>query len=122
VSQKEKATTMKTITLIIAMACLIGCADPAFQQYVQSRQAAIAAMPNSPAKFYEQARLDEQILADKREQQQRAAAAAAIFAAGMANAGAIYAQRAQTPIVYPIIQHNTLGTPLNPLVIRSAGY
>jgi hypothetical protein len=111
-----------SIAAVLVTVAMVGCADPAFQQYIQSRQAAIAAMPNSPAKFYEQARLDEQILADKREQQQRAAAAAAIFAAGMANAGAIYAQRAQTPIVYPIIQHNTLGTPLNPLVIRSAGY
>ena len=111
---------------MIAVACLIGCADSAFQQYIQSRQAAIAAMPNGPAKFYEQARLDEQILADKRQQQQQAAAAGAIFAAGMANAGAIYAARSYTdPYTFQNLQAarpSTLGTPLNPLVVRPAGY
>jgi hypothetical protein len=57
-------------------------------------------MPNGPAKFYEQARLDEQILAEKQQQRERAAAAAVIMGAGVANAGAIYAARAQTPIIY----------------------
>ena len=74
----------KLITLILAVTLLIGCADPAFQQYVANRQAAITAMPNGPAKFYEQERLDMQ----RRQQQAQAAvmAAAAGMAAGAAAA------------------------------------
>jgi hypothetical protein len=90
----------KLIAVLLAAIGLVGCADPAFQQYIASRQAAIANMPNGQQKFYEQARLDEQILADKQRQQAQAAQAAAAIGAGMANAGAIYAARAQTPIIY----------------------
>src|SRR4029077_4607289 len=82
VSQKEP--TMRIITLIIAVACLIGCADPAFQQYIQNRQAAINAIPNGAAKYIAQERLDQQILADKQRQNQQAANAAAAIALGAA--------------------------------------
>jgi hypothetical protein len=85
----------KLITLALGL-CMIGCADPAFEQYVNNRQAAIAAMPNGPQKFYEQARLDELIWADKQRQQQQAANAALAIAAGVA-AGA-NAYNASRPI------------------------
>jgi hypothetical protein len=90
----------KLVAVILTAFTLVSCADPAFERYVNSRQAAIANMPNSPQKFYEQARLDEQILADKQRQQAQAQQAAMAFATGMANAGAIYAATARTPIIY----------------------
>src|SRR4029077_14089527 len=84
--------------LIIAVACLIGCADPAFQQYIQNRQAAINAMPHGDAKYIAHDRLDQQILADKQRQNQQAANAAAAIplgaAAGLA-AGSAAAHEAQ---------------------------
>jgi len=89
---------MRIITLIIAVACLIGCADPAFQQYIQNRQAAINAMPNGAAKYIAQERLDQQILADKQRQNQQAANAAAAIALGAAAglaAGSAAAHEAQ---------------------------
>jgi hypothetical protein len=63
----------------------------AFQQYIANRQAAIANMPNGPQKFYEQARLDEQILAEKRLEEQRAANALILLGQGMQNAAPIQA-------------------------------
>ena len=73
---------------MIAVACLIGCADAAFQQYIQNRQAAIAAMPDGRAKYVAQERLDQEILAEKRRQNQQAANAATAFALGAAAAAA----------------------------------
>jgi hypothetical protein len=80
---------------------MVGCADPAFQQYIQNRQAAIANMPNGAAKFNAQATLDEQILVDKQRQQQQAANAAAAICWGIANGAAAYnASRPATVNVY----------------------
>lgn len=90
----------KLIAVVLTALTLASCADPAFQQYIANRQNAIARMPNGPQKFYEQARLDEQILADKQRQRAEAAQAAMIIGAGMQQAGQIYAARAYTPIVY----------------------
>ncbi len=73
---------------MIAVACLIGCADTAFQQYIQNRQVAIAAMPNGRAKYAAQEQLDQQILAEKQRQHQHAVNAATNFALGMAAAAA----------------------------------
>jgi len=83
------------ITLMIAVACLIGCADPAFDQYIRNRQAAIAAMPNGRAKYMAQEQLDQQILAEKQRQHQQALnaaqgmmiGAAAAVAGGMGSQG-----------------------------------
>ena len=61
---------------MIAVACLIGCADAAFQQYIENRQAAIAAMPDGRAKYAAQELLDQQILAEKQRQHQEARNAA----------------------------------------------
>lgn len=96
---------MKLI-LTIAVACLIGCADPAFQQYITNRQAAIAAMPEGRERYYAQAQLDQQILADKQRQRQQAATAAIAIAGGVAAGAAAYnASRPQyivQPVVYPV--------------------
>jgi predicted lipid-binding transport protein (Tim44 family) len=95
---RKKKQQMRMITLMIAVARLIGCADPAFQQYIQNRQAAIAAMPNGRAKYAAQERLDQEIFAEKRRQNQQAANAATAFALGAAaaaaNAGASASQDA----------------------------
>jgi hypothetical protein len=92
---------MKKLILMVAMALSVGCADPAFQQYIANRQAAIAVMPNGPQKFYEQARLDEQMLADKQRQQQQAANAAAAICFGIAaGANAYNATRPQNVYVW----------------------
>jgi hypothetical protein len=105
---------MKKIAAVVMTALtLVSCADPAFQQYIANRQAAIAAMPNGEQKFYEQARLDEQILAEKQRQRAEAAQAAMIIGQGMQNAGAIYAARAYTPIIY---------TPPTHVYVHSYGY
>jgi hypothetical protein len=105
---------------------LVGCADPAFQQYVQQRQVAIARMPNGPQKFYEQARLDEQILVEKQLEQQRAATAALIIAQGMQNAGERYSRAAYTdPFLFQKMQAarpSTLGTALTPVQVKVTDY
>ena len=86
---------------MIAATCLIGCADPAFQQYIQNRQAAVNGMPNGANKYIAQERLDQQILADKQRQQQQAAQAAMGIAAGLAAGAAAY--NASRPVyVYPV--------------------
>jgi hypothetical protein len=104
VSQKKQQ--MRMITLMIAVACLIGCADSAFQQYTQNRQAAINAMPNGDAKYIAQERLDQQVLADKQRQNQQAANAGAAIAGGIAAGAAAYnASRPQyivQRVVYPV--------------------
>ena len=89
---------------MIAVACLIGCADPAFQQYIQNRQVAINAMPNGAAKYIAQERLDQQILADKQRQNQQAATAAVAIAGGIAAGAAAYSasQPHYYPVVYPV--------------------
>ena len=63
---------MRKLILLLAAISMVGCADPAFQQYIADRQAAIAHMPNGQQKFYEQARLDEQVLAEKQRQRAQA--------------------------------------------------
>jgi len=90
----------KLIAVLLAAIGLVGCADPAFQQYITSRQTAIANMPDGNAKYFAQMQLDQQILAEKQLEQQRAAQAAMIIGQGLANAGAIYAATARTPIIY----------------------
>jgi len=106
VKRRKKKQEMRIITLTIAVACLIGCADPAFQQYIQNRQVAINAMPNGAAKYIAQERLDQQILADKQRQNQQAANAAVAIAGGIAAGAAAYnASRPQyivQPVVYPV--------------------
>ena len=72
----------------LLVATLSGCADTAFQSYVQNRAAAIASMPNGPAKYIAQEQLDQQILAEKQRQHQQAVNAATNFALGMAAAAA----------------------------------
>jgi len=79
----------RMIMVMTAVACLIGCADPAFQQYTANRQASINGMRNGQEKFYAQQMLDQQVLADKQRQNQQAAAVALTalgVAAGVANA------------------------------------
>ena len=90
----------KALTLLWAIA-LIGCADPAFQQYTQNRQAAIASMPNGAYKYQAQAVLDQQILEDKRRQQAQAQQAAMGIAAGLA-AGADAYNASRPVYVYPV--------------------
>jgi hypothetical protein len=93
---------MKNMMVLAVTALLIGCADPAFQQYIASRQAAIAAMPDGPTKAIAQERLDQQILADKQRQNQQAANAALAIAAGAAAGAQAYsAAQQRTYIVYP---------------------
>jgi hypothetical protein len=94
----RKPKDMKKLLLGITMLSLFGCADPAFQRYVQSRQASIAAMPNGAAKYQAQAILDEQIYAEKRRQEAQAQAAVMAGAAGLAAAAEANAYR---PYYYP---------------------
>jgi hypothetical protein len=88
--QKENESMIKKSILLLAAISVVGCADPAFKQYIAQRQAAIAQMPDGTAKYYAQERLDEQILAEKHVEQQRAAQAAGIIALGLAGAAAGY--------------------------------
>jgi hypothetical protein len=93
---------MKKLLLVITAISLIGCADPAFQRYVQSRQAGIAAMPNGTAKYQAQAILDEQIYAEKRRQEAQAQAAVMAGVAGLAAGAAAAAEaNAYRPYYYP---------------------
>jgi hypothetical protein len=78
---------LKTAMIFVTM-CLIGCADPAFQQYVASRQAAVATMPNGEARYFAQMQLDQQILAEKQLQQQQAANVMMAIGAGITAASA----------------------------------
>jgi hypothetical protein len=73
------------LTALMALLGLTSCADPAFQNYIANRQAAITAMPNGPDKYYAQERLDQQVLAEKHRQYQEAQNA---MAAGLAGAAA----------------------------------
>ena|SRR5205809_5030391 len=103
---------MKKMLLIVTAISLIGCADPAFNQYIQARQAAIASMPNGAAKWQAQQALDAQIYAEKRKQEAQAAQATAAIGAGMVVGAAAY--NASRPIYYPqpttvIIQQRTAG-------------
>lgn len=86
------------------MMMLAGCADPAFQQYIQQRQAQIAVMPEGQAKYYAQERLDQQILADRQRQNQQAQNAALAIAAGMAAGAEAYnaSRPVYVPVVYPV--------------------
>jgi hypothetical protein len=97
---QQKENKMTKLILLLAAISMVGCADPAFQQYLQNRQAAIATMPNGPAKFYEQARLDEQVLADRQRKQQEAANAAAAICFGLAAGANAYsnAYNASRPV------------------------
>jgi hypothetical protein len=80
---------------------MVGCADPAFQQYVANRQAAINTM-HGAARENAQAQLDMAIMADKQRQQQQAAAAAVgIAGAALGVAGGIAAARSR-PYYYPV--------------------
>jgi hypothetical protein len=74
----------KIIAAILGTALLASCADPAFDNYVASRQAAIAGMPNGPARYQAQMILDQQIYADKRRQEAQAQNAAMAIAGGLA--------------------------------------
>jgi hypothetical protein len=75
---------LRKIIVLVAMIGLLGCADPAFQSYVNERRATIAAMPNGPAKYYAEEQLAQQILADKRRQQQQAEGVVMAGLAGLA--------------------------------------
>jgi hypothetical protein len=91
----------KLFAAVLAAALLCSCADPAFQQYIQNREAAISAMPNGYAKAEAQERLDQQILADKQRQNQQAANAAIAIAGGIAAGAAAY--NATRPVyIYPV--------------------
>jgi hypothetical protein len=118
-TKQTKTFAARAAIIILTLATFTSCADPAFQQYLTNRQAAISSMPNGPQKAYEQARLDEQILADKQAEQQRWAAAGAYMAAGMANAGATYAR---TVHFDPPITQVPQGTLLNPIYIKASPY
>jgi hypothetical protein len=87
---------MRQLLLSVLALALVSCADPAFQKYIACRQAAIAALPNGQEKFYEQARLDEQIMLDKRRQQQQAAMAASAALLGIA--AGVNAYNASRPV------------------------
>jgi len=116
----------KLIAVLLAAIGLVGCADSAFQQYVQQRQLAIARMPEGEAKFYAQMQLDQQMLAEKQLQQQRAAYAGLIIAQGMQNAGETYSRAAYTdPFLFQKMQAarpSTLGTALNSLQVKVTPY
>jgi hypothetical protein len=113
------------ITMVLGI-CMISCVDPAFQQYIQERQAAIATMPDGAQKFYEQARLDEQILADKRQQEERVAAAMIVAGQGMQNAAVNYQNAMNQAATNNAIimqsfmsrPQSTLGTALNPVQVQ----
>jgi hypothetical protein len=85
-----RASLTKAIFALLTVATLASCADPAFQQYIAQRQAAIAQMPNGPAKSDAQERLDYQIMQEKQLERQRAANAALAISAGMAAGAAAY--------------------------------
>jgi hypothetical protein len=106
-TKNSKRTKISKLAIMLAFTVsLIGCADPAFQQYIEQRQAAVTAMPSGPAKFYEQARLDEQVLAEKRRQQAEAAQAAAAIGAGMQQFG--YQMQQQAQFNNALLQQNML--------------
>jgi hypothetical protein len=90
----------KTIILTLACASLTSCADPAFQNYIQSRERAIAAMPNGPSKYHAEEQLALMVYQEKRRQEAQAQEAAMGIAAGMA-AGAAAAQEANRHYYYP---------------------
>lgn len=99
----KKHRVLRVMLLTLAVSTVVGCADPAFQQYIVDRQAAINGMPNGANKYVAQERLDQQILADKQRQNQQAANAGAAIAAGVAaGANAYNASRpVYVPVVYP---------------------
>jgi hypothetical protein len=92
---------MKKLLLIITAISLIGCADPAFQRYVEARQAAIGTMPNGAAKYQAQENLDAQIYAEKRRQEAQAQAAVMAGVAGLAAGAAAAEANAYRPYYYP---------------------
>jgi hypothetical protein len=53
----ERKQLMKKLALMIATVCVIGCANPQFEQYARSRQDEITRMPNGEAKQQAQADL-----------------------------------------------------------------
>lgn len=94
-------SVMKLILSLVAL-LMVGCADPAFQQYIAQRQAAVNAMPPGGMKEYAQERLDQQVLEEKRLEQQRAQAALAAGLAGAAagaQAAAAYNYRPQPVVI-----------------------
>jgi hypothetical protein len=97
---------MQKLIITIASVALLGCADPAFNQYIQTRQAAIASMPNEAAKWQAQQTLDAQIYAEKRRQEAQAAQATAAIGAGMMAGAAAY--NASRPYYYPYPQPTTV--------------
>jgi len=68
----------KLIAIAALALTLVSCSDPAFQQYVNNRQAAINGMPNGYAKYQAQQQLDATIYADAQRQQTQAASAAVV--------------------------------------------
>jgi hypothetical protein len=74
----------RKIMAVLAAVLLTSCADPAFERYVESRQAAIAGMPNGRTKYEAQLMLDQQVYAEKQRQQAQAQRAAMAVAAGLA--------------------------------------
>ena len=83
------------LIMIAALALtLVSCSDPAFQQYVNNRQAAINGMRNGTARENAQYQLDMAIYADKQRQQQQAAAVAVgVASAALGVAEGIHAAR-----------------------------
>ena len=64
---------------MIATVCVIGCANPQFEQYAQSRQAEIARMPNGNAKQQAQANLNAKRKIDDQRKKDQGADSAAII-------------------------------------------
>jgi hypothetical protein len=87
---KTQKTTIAALTVAISI-WITGCADPAFQNYIASRQTAISTMPNGYAKYEAQQMLDLQILTEKRRQQEQLTAGV-VAAAASWNAGQAYNQ------------------------------
>jgi len=93
-------STKKILIISLVCALLAGCADPAFQGYIEERKAAIASMPEGPSKYHAEEQLAFMVYQEKRRQEAQAQEAAMGIAAGMA-AGVAAAQEVNRHYYYP---------------------
>jgi hypothetical protein len=70
---------MNKVILMIATVCVIGCANPQFEQYARSRQGEITRMPNGEAKQQAQADLNAKRKIDDKRKKNRGGDTAAII-------------------------------------------
>jgi hypothetical protein len=77
--QHKEKQPMKELILMIATVCVIGCANPQFEQYARARQTEIARMPNGSAKQQAQADLNAKRQTDDQRKKANGADTAAII-------------------------------------------